>query len=74
MSNIASYCLPRNLCNKTVQALELRRTVFRSDHAANGLELKGIFGVEKAHLSLEGDNPVYRFDSAKPCPSRHLGL
>ena len=31
-------------------ALELRRTVFRSDHASNWLVLKGTLGADKARL------------------------
>ena len=30
--------------------LELRRTVFRSDHASNWLVLKGTLGADKARL------------------------
>lgn len=33
-----------------LQALELKRTVFRSDHASNWLALKGVLGAEKARL------------------------
>jgi len=33
-----------------LQALELRRTVFRSDHASNWLVLKGTLGAEKPRL------------------------
>jgi radical SAM superfamily enzyme YgiQ (UPF0313 family) len=33
-----------------VQALELRDTVFRSDHASNYLVLKGLLGADKARL------------------------
>jgi hypothetical protein len=33
-----------------LQALELQRTVFRSDHASNWLVLKGVLGAEKARL------------------------
>jgi radical SAM superfamily enzyme YgiQ (UPF0313 family) len=33
-----------------VQALELRDTVFRSDHASNYLVLKGVLGVDKARM------------------------
>lgn len=33
-----------------LQALELRRTVFRSDHASNWLALKGTLGAEKPRL------------------------
>jgi hypothetical protein len=33
-----------------LQALELKRTVFRSDHASNWLVLKGTLGAEKDRL------------------------
>ena len=33
--------------------LELRRTVFRSDHASNWLILKGTLGADKARLLAE---------------------
>ncbi len=36
-----------------LQALELRRTVFRSDHASNWLILKGVLGAEKGRLLNE---------------------
>jgi len=44
-----------------LQALELKRTVFRSDHASNWLVLKGVLGAEKDRLMQEVqqaiDNP-----------------
>ena len=44
-----------------LQALELKRTVFRSDHASNWLVLKGTLGAEKARLLAQVqqaiDNP-----------------
>jgi len=36
-----------------LQALELKRTVFRSDHASNWLVLKGVLGAEKDRLLTE---------------------
>ena len=36
-----------------LQALELKRTVFRSDHASNWLVLKGVLGAEKDRLLAE---------------------
>jgi radical SAM superfamily enzyme YgiQ (UPF0313 family) len=36
-----------------LQALELKRTVFRSDHASNWLVLKGVLGAEKSRLLQE---------------------
>ena len=38
-----------------ISALELRRTVFRSDHASNWLILKGTLGADKARLLAEID-------------------
>ncbi len=39
--------------DQLLQALELKRTVFRSDHASNWLPLKGTLGAEKARLLAE---------------------
>lgn len=39
--------------DQMLQALELKRTVFRSDHASNWLPLKGTLGAEKARLLAE---------------------
>ncbi len=41
-----------------LQALELKRTVFRSDHASNWLVLKGVLGAEKDRLLLEVRNAL----------------
>jgi radical SAM superfamily enzyme YgiQ (UPF0313 family) len=41
-----------------LQALELKRTVFRSDHASNWLVLKGVLGAEKDRLLLEVKNAL----------------
>ena len=49
-----------------LQALELKRTVFRSDHASNSLVLKGILGAEKDRLLLEVRNAIDRPDCG-PC-------
>ena len=48
-----------------LQALELRRTVFRSDHASNWLILKGVLGAEKERLLLEVRNAIGRPEAAK---------
>jgi radical SAM superfamily enzyme YgiQ (UPF0313 family) len=48
-----------------IQALELKRTVFRSDHASNWLVLKGVIGAEKDRLLLEIRNAI-----GHPEPSR----
>lgn len=39
--------------DQLLQALELKRTVFRSDHASNWLPLRGTLGAEKARLLAE---------------------
>jgi radical SAM superfamily enzyme YgiQ (UPF0313 family) len=48
-----------------LQALELKRTVFRSDHASNWLVLKGILGAEKERLLSEVRNAMSRPESAR---------
>jgi len=57
-----------------LQALELKRTVFRSDHASNWLVLKGILGMEKERLLREVDNAMRRPESAKLRPAWQRGL
>ena len=47
-----------------IQALELKRTVFRSDHASNWLVLKGVLGAEKDRLLQEVRNAIARPQSA----------
>ena len=47
-----------------LQALELKRTVFRSDHASNWLVLKGVLGAEKDRLLQEVQNAIGRPQSA----------
>lgn len=51
-----------------LQAVELRRTVFRSDHASNSLVLKGVLGAEKDRLLLEVRNAIDHPDSARLRP------
>ena len=51
-----------------LQALELKRTVFRSDHASNWLALKGVLGAEKARLLAEVQHAI---DSPQSAPLRH---
>jgi radical SAM superfamily enzyme YgiQ (UPF0313 family) len=48
-----------------LQALELKRTVFRSDHASNWLVLKGVLGAEKARLLQEVANAIKQPESAR---------
>lgn len=57
-----------------LQALELKRTVFRSDHASNWLVLKGVLGAEKERLLQEVDNARHRPESVKLRPSWQRGL
>ena len=47
-----------------LQALELKRTVFRSDHASNWLVLKGVLGAEKERLLQEVRNAIGRPEEA----------
>ena len=47
-----------------LQALELRRTVFRSDHASNWLVLKGTLGAEKQRLLHEVAAAIAQPDAA----------
>ena len=48
-----------------LQALELKRTVFRSDHASNWLVLKGVLGAEKERLLQEVRNAIGRPEAAE---------
>lgn len=57
-----------------VSALELRRTVFRSDHVSNRLVLKGSLGAEKERLLAEIRAAIARPDEAKLRPVWRRGL
>jgi radical SAM superfamily enzyme YgiQ (UPF0313 family) len=57
-----------------LQALELKRTVFRSDHASNWLILKGVLGAEKDRLLLKVRNAIGRPESASLRPEWQRGL
>ena len=48
-----------------LQALELRRTVFRSDHASNWLVLKGVLGAEKNRLLQQVADAIAQPESAR---------
>ena len=48
-----------------LQALELQRTVFRSDHASNWLALKGTLGAEKDRLLKQVRQAIEAPESAK---------
>jgi len=57
-----------------LHALELKRTVFRSDHASNWLVLKGFLGAEKDRLLQEVHMAIHRPDSASLRPQWQRGL
>ncbi len=57
-----------------VQALELKRTVFRSDHASNWLVLKGTLGAEKERLLKEVRRAIEHPESAGLRPDWARGL
>jgi radical SAM superfamily enzyme YgiQ (UPF0313 family) len=57
-----------------IQGLELKRTVFRSDHASNWLVLKGVLGAEKNRLLREVKLAIHRPDSARLRPEWQRGL
>ncbi len=48
-----------------LQALELTRTVFRSDHASNWLVLKGVLGTEKDRLLQQVRQAIDQPDAAR---------
>ena len=54
--------------------LELRRTVFRSDHASNWLVLKGTLGADKARLLDEVRRAIAAPDAAPLRPAWARGL
>jgi radical SAM superfamily enzyme YgiQ (UPF0313 family) len=57
-----------------IQALELKRTVFRSDHASNWLVLKGALGAEKERLLHEVRTAMQRPEAAQLRPDWARGL
>jgi radical SAM superfamily enzyme YgiQ (UPF0313 family) len=57
-----------------VSALELRRTVFRSDHVSNRLVLKGSLGTEKPRLLAEIRSAIAAPESASLRPPWQRGL
>lgn len=57
-----------------LSALELKRTVFRSDHASNRLVLKGVLGAEKERLLLEVRNAIGHPESSRLRPEWARGL
>ena len=57
-----------------IQALKLKRTVFRSDHASNWLVLKGVLGAEKDRMLKEVRQAMHSPESAKLRPDWARGL
>lgn len=55
-----------------INTLELRRTVFRSDHASNWLILKGTLGADKARLLAEIDAALAGQTPLRPAWARGL--
>lgn len=57
-----------------IAALELRRTVFRSDHVSNRLVLKGTLGAEKPRLLAEIRTAIAAPEAARLRPVWRQGL
>ncbi len=57
-----------------IETLELKRTVFRSDHASNWLVLKGVLGLEKNRILQEVTDAINRPQSAPLRPAWQRGL
>ena len=57
-----------------LSALELKRTVFRSDHASNWLVLKGTLGADKPRLLQELRAAIAAPDAAPLRPAWARGL
>jgi radical SAM superfamily enzyme YgiQ (UPF0313 family) len=57
-----------------LQQLDLRRTVFRSDHASNWLVLKGTLGADKARLLTQVQAAIDAPQSAHLRPAWQRGL
>jgi hypothetical protein len=57
-----------------IAALELKRTVFRSDHVSNRLVLKGTLGAEKPRLLAEIRAAIAAPETAKLRPVWMRGL
>ena len=57
-----------------LQALELKRTVFRSDHASNWLVLKGTLGADKARLLAQVCAAIEAPQAARLRPAWQRGL
>jgi tRNA A37 threonylcarbamoyladenosine biosynthesis protein TsaE len=57
-----------------LSALELKRTVFRSDHASNLLILKGTLGADKERLLAQVRQAIERPQEAGLRPAWARGL
>jgi hypothetical protein len=57
-----------------LSALELKRTVFRSDHASNWLILKGTLGADKARLLAEIRRAIAAPEEVRLRPAWARGL
>ncbi len=57
-----------------LSGLELRRTVFRSDHASNWLVLKGTLGADKERLLAQVREAIAHPDAAPLRPAWARGL
>ncbi len=57
-----------------LQALELKRTMFRSDHASNWLVLKGTLGAEKERLLAQVRTAINQPEAARLRPAWARGL
>ena len=57
-----------------LQQLDLKRTVFRSDHASNWLVLKGTLGAEKERLLQQVHMAIHSPESARLRPQWQRGL
>lgn len=57
-----------------LQALELKRTMFRSDHASNWLVLKGTLGAEKERLLAQVRTAINQPEVARLRPAWARGL
>jgi hypothetical protein len=57
-----------------LSTLELKRTVFRSDHASNWLILKGNLGADKARLLQELRQAIASPETARLRPAWARGL
>jgi hypothetical protein len=57
-----------------LSALELKRTVFRSDHASNWLVLKGTLGADKARLLAQVNQAISTPERAGLRPGWARGL